>query len=131
MDKDIKSLALYRLERAEQAINDARVLIDNSSYQSSANRSYYAMFYSVLSLLVVKGMETSKHSGVLALFDREFVKPGIFDKRFSKMFRQAFDLRQQADYEDLFRISKEDSEFVLENAKEFVKEIKEYFNRII
>jgi uncharacterized protein (UPF0332 family) len=39
------------------------------------NRLYYAMFYAVLALLQEKEMGTSKHSGAIALFDREFVVP--------------------------------------------------------
>jgi uncharacterized protein (UPF0332 family) len=31
------------------------------------------MFYAVLSLTVVQGYSTSKHAGVIAFFDREYV----------------------------------------------------------
>ncbi len=34
------------------------------------------MFYAVLALLVPGKKETSKHSGAIALFDRDFVKQG-------------------------------------------------------
>lgn len=48
------------------------------------NRLYYAMFYAVLALLQEKEMGTSKHSGAIALFDREYVKTGLFPKEMSK-----------------------------------------------
>ena len=45
----------------------------------SVNRSYYAMIYAVLALLALKRKETSKHSGAISIFDKEFVKePVIF-----------------------------------------------------
>lgn len=50
------------------------------SRRSVMNRLYYAMFYAVLALLQEKEMGTSKHSGAIALFDREFVKTGTFPK---------------------------------------------------
>jgi uncharacterized protein (UPF0332 family) len=38
------------------------------------------MFYAVLALLTQGKRETSKHSGAIALFDRDFVKQGIFER---------------------------------------------------
>jgi uncharacterized protein (UPF0332 family) len=61
------------------------------------NRLYYAMFYAVLALLQAKHLGTSKHSGAIALFDREFVKTGIFPKELSMALHRAFALRQKGD----------------------------------
>jgi len=44
------------------------------------------MFYAVLALLANRQMGTSKHTGVLSLFDREFIKTGIFSRELSKSF---------------------------------------------
>jgi uncharacterized protein (UPF0332 family) len=51
-------------------VKDARLLLGEGSLRASVNRSYYAMFYSVLALLASRQEETSKHSGVIALFNR-------------------------------------------------------------
>jgi uncharacterized protein (UPF0332 family) len=42
------------------------------------------MFYAVLALLALRKQETSKHTGVISLFDRDFVKPGVFSKELSQ-----------------------------------------------
>ena len=39
-----------------------------------ANRVYYGMFYAVLALLIYEPYASSKHSGVLAYFNKHFVK---------------------------------------------------------
>ena len=93
--KEIETLIKYRLEQAHAALDDAKYLIDgNRSAQSIVNRSYYAMFYAALALLQNISKAPSKHSGVISLFDTEFVMKGIFSKELSKHFHKAFELRQ-------------------------------------
>ena len=96
---EIQILIKYRLEQAQTALDDAKYMIDgNRSPQSIVNRSYYAMFYAVLALLQKISKVPSKHSGVISLFDKEFVKKGVFAKDLSKDFHKAFELRQTVDY---------------------------------
>jgi len=45
-----------------------------------ANRVYYGMFYAVLALLIYEPYASSKHSGVLAYFNKHFVKSGLFSE---------------------------------------------------
>ena len=98
-NKEIEILIKHRLEQAHEALDDAKYLIDgNRSPQSIVNRSYYAMFYATLALLQKIAKVPTKHSGVISLFDREFVMKGIFDKSLSKDFHRAFELRQSVDY---------------------------------
>ena len=66
-------------------------------------------------------------SGVISFFDRNFVKPGIIDKKFSKWLHRLFDLRQDADYGDLFVPSEKQCREAYEQAKEFVHKIRDYF----
>ncbi len=65
--------------------------------RSVMNRLYYAMFYTVLALLQEKQLGTSKHYRAIFLFDREFIKSGIFDKELSKTLHRSFELRQKGD----------------------------------
>ncbi len=97
--REIEILIKHRLEQAQEALDDAKYLIDgNRSPQSIINRSYYAMFYAALALLQKISKAPSKHSGVISLFDKEFVMKGIFEKELSKDFHKAFELRQSTDY---------------------------------
>lgn len=81
------------------------------SFRSVMNRLYYAMFYAVLALLQHKELGTSKHSGAIAIFDREYVRTGDFPKELSKALHRAFELRQKGDY-------MEDAEVILEDVDE-------------
>ncbi|MFZ3090343.1 MAG: HEPN domain-containing protein [Nitrospirota bacterium] len=126
---EITTLIKYRLEQAQTALNDAKFLLDgNRSPQSIVNRAYYAMFYAALALLQKIGTVPSKHTGVISLFDTEFVLKGIFHKELSKSFHKAFELRQVSDYKTFKPISKEKVEETLNNAVCFVETVLKYLS---
>jgi uncharacterized protein (UPF0332 family) len=80
---DKETLFKYRIEQAEETLSDAEKMLKNHlSPRSIANRAYYSMFYTVLALYIDKdiNLKTSKHSGVISIFDKEFVHTGKIDK---------------------------------------------------
>jgi uncharacterized protein (UPF0332 family) len=82
------------------------------------------MFYSVLALLALDKKETSRHSGAISLFDKDFVKEGIFKKDFSRWLHYAFDLRQRSDYAPDYLVSGEEATKITEHADKFIQEVK-------
>ena len=124
MKEERKALIDYRLEQADESLDSAQILLEHKKYRPSVSRSYYAMFYAVQALLTRKELITSKHSGAIAIFNREFVKKNIFGREFSRWLQEAFDLRQRADYREMFTVTSERAKAVLENASSFVEEIK-------
>ena len=103
--EQLKALISYRIQQSKETLHEAEILYNEKSFRGTINRAYYAMFYSVLTLLSTRGLGTSKHSGAIALFDKEFVKQGIFSKEFSKTLRLAFERRQIHDYGELMEIN--------------------------
>lgn len=91
---DIESLFFYRIKQAEETLADAVRMHQegNFSPRSITNRAYYAMFYSVLALFLKTGVDirTSKHTGVISLFDKEFIKTGKIDKHYSARLHKMF-----------------------------------------
>ena len=57
-------LVKYRIERADETLQEARLLAKEGYYNAAFNRLYYACFYSALALLVKNGISTSSHAGV-------------------------------------------------------------------
>lgn len=92
----------YRLERAYEAFEDARLLAENERWNTAINRLYYASFYAVIALLIKNGIETQTHDGVRTQFGLQFVKTGIIERKFGKLFSKLFDYRLKGDYGDLF-----------------------------
>ena len=128
--EEIDQLITYRLEQAEVSLEDARFLLNgNRSPQSIVNRSYYAMFYASLALLQKISKIPSKHSGVISLFDTEYVLKGIFPKELSKDFHKAFEVRQTADYKVIDPVTTEKAKKILYKAERFVNAVKQFFSR--
>lgn len=119
-----QQLITYRLERARETLQDAHLLFDQGGSPGSIiNRAYYAMFYSVLALLITIGKGPSKHSGAISLFDQYFVKSGQLSKSMSKALHKAFDLRQIGDYRELLELDQEQAGEVLHSADRFVEAV--------
>ncbi len=125
-DEHLRELADYRLHQARESLQEAAGLSQMSFWRGTINRAYYAMFYAVLALAVLRQQITNKHSGVLAFFDREFVKTGIFEKEMSRSFHRAFESRQNNDYGEFFSVNEEEAKQILEEASNFVSSVEKY-----
>ncbi len=129
MDERKKDLCCYRLDKAKKCLASAKLLIQAEDYCSAANRSYYAIFHSIRSLLAMAGVDFSKHSGVMSYFQKNYVKTGIFGKEYSKILMEAFEIRSESDYDDYYIISKEEVEEQIQNAYFFLNGIIEYVEK--
>lgn len=125
----LQLLIEYRLQEAQETLREARLLLNQLALRGCINRCYYAMFYALLALLATKGLGNSKHSGVISLFDREFVKTGIFPKQLSKSLHRVFDERQAHDYGEMLQPDLPVTEELFKQAEIFVGEIKMYLER--
>jgi uncharacterized protein (UPF0332 family) len=129
--ENILALVQYRLKQADDAVRAAHILLDQGFLRDAVNRSYYGMFYAVLALLVTKQLGTSKHQGALSLFDREFVRTGVFDKELSAWLHKAFEMHLDADYKELVAIPHEEVQKTLHQAETFVSRVKAYLNDLL
>lgn len=119
-DADTAALIRHNLQKADDSIIQADALYAIRQYFGSVNRSYYAIFYAALAILLTKELGSSKHAGVLSLFDREFVKTNEVEKRWSKIFHDAFGLRATGDYARLVEVTDQQTTKIMQDAKEFV-----------
>ena len=126
MPDNRRELMEYRLEMAQERLHSSKILLDDGSYKDSIGRSYYAMFTAVRALLAMEGQDFSKHAGVIAYFQKEFIKTGKFDKKYSKYISQAFQIRNNTDYADFFIVSAQDAKEQYEKAEEFLEVITQY-----
>lgn len=120
---DLETIFSYRMRQTEETLAEAvRMLEIGFSPRSIVNRSYYAMFYAVLALFIHFDTphKTSKHSGVIGIFNKEFIHTGKLDARFAKMFYDLFDERMELDYRDFAEVSEEDARNAVSSAREFV-----------
>jgi len=113
----------YRLGRAREALEEARLLQEAGHLATAVTRIYYACFYAVSALLLSEGRGSTKHGGVRALFDRYWVKPGRISKDRGRFYREMFERRQESDYVDLVSYEPEEVAGWRSQAEGFVEEI--------
>ena len=65
---------------------------------------------------------------MLSWFNKEFVKKELIDKNLGKFYLDAYEMRQEGDYDDLVSFELKHIEDKLVQAKEFIKRIKEIIN---
>lgn len=119
-------LAKHRLETAEEKLRACRLLLSAGLYKDSIGRSYYAIFLATRAVLALDSKDFSKHAGVIACFQKDYVKEGAFDKQYSKIIMEAFQIRNKSDYDDYYIVSKTDAEEQLEKAVIFLNEMRKY-----
>ncbi|MCL2354773.1 MAG: HEPN domain-containing protein [Oscillospiraceae bacterium] len=131
MDKQsAKELSNYRIERAKAFLKNAIVDYDNEEYLGAANRSYYAIFHSLRAVLALEEKDVKKHSGLIAYFNKEYIKTEKFPNDLYKLIYSAFNIRQASDYEDFYIVSKEQVKEQIDNAKYILKLAKEYIEKV-
>ena len=115
----------YRVARARETLNDARLLIADGSLHSAVNRLYYACFYVVSALLLTQELSSSRHGGVRSLFVKHWVNTGVFPKEMGRLYHHLFERRQISDYKDMVVFTREDVDAWLRQADDFVSRISE------
>ncbi len=129
MDGGIKELSAYRYLKALEDLKASEVMLEESLYKVSINRSYYAIFHAMRAVTALNEYDSSKHSGIVAYFNQYFVKTGNFNRDASRIVKNASFFREKADYEDFFIASKTDAEKQLEDAKTFILRVEEYLKK--
>lgn len=131
MKSEEAALIRYRLKRAGESLEAASVLVEKGFLVAAVNRMYYACFYAVSALLYSTGLASSKHSGVMALFEQHFVKSGEVSTEQGRFYRSLFKRRQHGDYDDLVAFDVAEVKEWLCRATEFVKLISAKAEQII
>ena len=126
MEGSLKDLSNYRFETAMDELDAAKVLLETGKFKASVNRSYYAIFHALRAVTALDGFDSSKHSGIIAFFNKNYVKEQVFDKEISKLIDTAYRLREKADYQDFFLVSKEQAVEQYEKAKKVTDVIENY-----
>jgi uncharacterized protein (UPF0332 family) len=128
MDKNMLQYSKYRMEKAKENLASAAINLTNQQASVSINRAYYCIFHAIRALLALDGFDSKKHSGVIAYFREKYIKTGVFDKNYSAIIGNAFDMRNNSDYVDFFETSMDDAKELVENAKLFLNVVDAYLN---
>ena len=124
-----RDLVLYRLARANETLEDARILAKAGRWNACVNRLYYACFYAISALLLSDNLSSSKHTGVRGLFNSHHVKTGNIPKNLARIYNDLFERRQEGDYIDFVRFKESQVVPWIEKAEKLIKHIDFLINR--
>lgn len=130
MEGSLKELAGYRMDRAKEMLVAARENLEIGQYKTSLNRSYYAIFHAMRAMNILKGFDSSKHSGVIAFFNKEYLKENILDRNLSIVIKHSAFSREKSDYDDFYIASKQEAEKQLEEAERFLDAVEIAMNKM-
>jgi uncharacterized protein (UPF0332 family) len=130
MDKNMLQYSKYRLEKAKENLASAVTNLENQQASTAVNRAYYCIFHSIRAILALDGFDSKKHSGVIAYFREKYIKTAVFDKTYSVIIGNAFDMRNNSDYIDFFQTSMDDAKGLVENARLFLNAVEAYLKGI-
>ncbi|MBI5187932.1 MAG: HEPN domain-containing protein [Nitrospirae bacterium] len=99
-------------EKAESAIDAYK----RGNYGQVISSLYYSYFHIIKAILYKKGFDPVSHEGVYALLNLHFVKSGVLDKGYSRLFERLHKNREIADYNPIApKFDKKDADnFVIE-----------------
>ena len=121
-----KEYIRFKLAQAGESYEEAKgLLADGAELSYVVNSLYYAFYYPVLALLRAKGVPSAMQSVSIALFDREFVQTGFFEKRFSDAVHRAFNLKPKCSGETPAVITRDEVEALLAEARDFLDAVRQ------
>ena len=121
------SLRDYRLLEAKEKLAASRVLLESSCYKDSINRSYYAIFNAMRSVLAMDEVDFKRHGQVIGYFNKNYIHTGKFDTKYIGVIGTAFQIRNSCDYDDFYIASRKDAEQQCNAAEAFVSAVEGFF----
>ena len=128
-NEDAIELSKYRFEKSATCLTTAKAMKELGDYLSAANRTYYAIFHAIRSVLALDMVEFKRHSGNISYFRQNYIKTGIFDIELSEVLSLASEIRNSSDYDDFYVISKEEVDAQIKNSEAFSRDIEEYLKK--
>ncbi|GHT03313.1 DNA-binding protein [Bacteroidia bacterium] len=128
-DAERNDIIAYRMQRANDTLHDADILIAENAYNAAVNRIYYACYYAVSALLLKYSFEYKKHHGAKTLFHQHFIATKKIEIKHSVFFSQLFNSRNEGDYDDFIYFDVETVTAYRTKSTEFIMTIQDELNR--
>jgi uncharacterized protein (UPF0332 family) len=115
----------YKLQKADESMRAATVLLNSQLYADALTKIYYAAFHAISALLIDKNLNPKTHSGVKSLFHKEFIFTGEIDKSYAELYDTLLAKRFEADYEAFAFINEENIPSQLQQTQALIELIKD------
>lgn len=117
--KNNKLIKIY-LKQACERLESAQALVDIKNYRDAMSRAYYAFFDAATAALMTKNLSAKTHHGVNILFENNFIKTEEFPVKIGRWLTKAQQSREEADYELVKEVKREEVMEAIKVGKKFV-----------
>lgn len=130
-EKDFKSLAFVRLDRAKELYMEANELMKMDSYKSANSRFFYALEKCNKALLDIQQMDVEMHNGAVSQFNLLFIHKGntTFTKDDYQKIAKADRIRNASDYDDFYIVNKAETKELIKFVLEFIEKTEKYIKK--
>ena len=111
------------IEKADNCLKSAKLLLQHSLHENSVSMSYYAMYDSLTALLFKVGIKCGNHAGSIVLFKKLFGRVDLF-KAISFAKEERIDKQYYVTSEKNFVLTKESAEDMVTKAEDFLVKMK-------
>jgi len=111
------------LEKAENSLKSAKVLLQNDLYENSVTMSYYVMYNSLTALLYKTGIKCENHTGSILLLNLLFNQENLSKKLLSAK-EERIDKQYYVSSKEEFQLNRESTEETMKNAEDFLIDVK-------
>lgn len=120
----------YRIERAKDTLQEAKALAKNKHWNGCVNRLYYACYYAVTSLFVLKGISSTKHFIIKSLFNYHFIKKSKIPDELASLYHELFETRMESDFKDFVNLEKDKVKPWIDQVDDFIKSIEKIHDEV-
>ena len=124
-DEERKAIVVYRLEKSNDAMVEAKDCASLGHWNLAANRLYYAAYYASSALLISAGYAAKTHDGTIGMIGQHYVRTGVLANEDGSLLARLQNMRHTGDYDDFLDLTKEDVEPYIAKTEAFVEKVKE------
>jgi len=121
------NLVLAKIEKAREALDEAVWCYEGEKYPAAVNRLYYSIYRACLALLVGEEKVPVKHTAVIGLVNKKFVKENLLPREVGRFLHEIQTARIEGDYKEK-SFEKEEVKELIENCKKTLKTIEDHLS---
>ena len=127
-EEDRKVAIQLLLEKSLRNFEQAQFLADTGYWDLIVNRLYYGLYHAITAMMMKDGIKAKSHKGTSGQFGLHYVLTDKFPKEMGVFYNRMQLKREQADYDNVFKLSEEEGRDLMEKAFIFKHMIFNYIN---
>ncbi|MBI4594969.1 MAG: HEPN domain-containing protein [Candidatus Tectomicrobia bacterium] len=128
MEQSLSEMITAQINKAVEKLDAAKSLLESGFIDDAISRAYYCMFHAASAVLLTEGVSVESHSAPKTMFGLRLVKSGKIAAKYGKWLNKLKDERENSDYDVFTSFEEEDAIDAVNEAEEFLVEMKRFLH---